>query len=309
LATDALVSINMPCYRQLDRARRAVESVLQQSFGDFELTLFDDDASDEYRDYVESIADDRVRYYRNPSRLGAMNNIFHGVRAGNGKYSLAFHEDDLLGRHYLAAAVQILEHDATCGFVAAEIHEFEEEPTERDLARSDVSPVPVTYGAAADFLRAMFRGMEPMFGSVVYRRAALAGVTPDLDAYATLADRPFLLSILGRWSCVVIREAPLAWYRKHGNDDRHLAMSEDHILRLFETYRATLPQPLTAEDESLFYSYTGYWLLTLFDLVAPDRRTSLRQFMFRAVGKRLYDLASLKRSGRKRFLSRLVLNS
>ena len=35
----ALVSITVPCYRQLDRARRCVEAIQAQSFADFDLTL------------------------------------------------------------------------------------------------------------------------------------------------------------------------------------------------------------------------------------------------------------------------------
>ena len=63
-----LVSITIPCYRQLPYARRAVASILAQTFGDFELTLADDGASDEYRDYVAALGDARVRYQRASAR-------------------------------------------------------------------------------------------------------------------------------------------------------------------------------------------------------------------------------------------------
>ena len=121
-----LVSINIPCYHQLAQARRCLDTVLAQSLGDFEITLLDDGASEAYRSLVESIGDARVRYHRNPVRLGAMRNMFQAITAGRGKYSLAFHEDDILGNHYLAAAVSILERDRSCGFVGGELREFEE---------------------------------------------------------------------------------------------------------------------------------------------------------------------------------------
>jgi len=78
----SLVSINVPCYRQLAQARRCVDSILAQSFRDFDLTLIDDGESDEYREYVRNIGDARVRYERNPSRLGAMGNMFQAITAG-----------------------------------------------------------------------------------------------------------------------------------------------------------------------------------------------------------------------------------
>jgi glycosyltransferase involved in cell wall biosynthesis len=306
-STAPLVSINVPCYNQLDLARCCVDSILAQSFERFELTLLDDGASDAYRDYVASIGDARVRYQRNPIRLGPMRNMFGAMTVGRGKYVLAFHEDDLLEPRYIETAVDWLEGHPACGFVACAIREFHGEPRIEAAAAGD--PVCEAFAGGADFLRGIFRGVDPMFGSIVYRRCALEGVEPQHDAFAPLVDRPFLLSILERWSCAVITAPPMAWYRRHGEGDaRHLAMTTDHVLRLFERYRATLPQPLSPEDESLFYTYTGYWLLALFELVPPAKRAPIRQFLLAAFRKRLYTSVSARRSGRKRLLRGLIFN-
>jgi glycosyltransferase involved in cell wall biosynthesis len=283
-----LVSITVPCYRQLDHARRCVSSILAQSFGDFEVTLLDDAGSEEYRRLVESLGDPRVGYRRNPARLGAMPNMFQAIGEGRAKYSLAFHEDDLLGRDYLAAAVAILESHPECGFVAAELHEFRDESLDADLSRPAIYPAYELYPSAVEFLRAIFRGVNPMFGSVVYRRAAVneVGHAPH-EEFGTLVDRPFLLAILHNWSAAVIRE-PLVWYRRHNDDARHETMTAEHILRLFRTYRATMPAPMSKLDQALFYTYSGYWLFALYDLVADEHRPPLRQFLFRVWREGLY---------------------
>src|SRR5205823_4313756 len=201
-----------------------------------------------------------------------------------------FHEDDVLGREYLATAVNILEHHAECGFVAAELHEFRDEVPRIDRDRiNGTAPAFEHLSSGPELLRAIFRGVEPMFGSILYRRTAIAGVTPALDDYATLADRPFLLAILKNWSAAIVRE-PLAWYRYHQEGDgRHRTMTVDHILRLFRTYRSTLPGTLGAEDRALFFSYSADWLVALYNLVAADRRPSLRSFLFQAWREGLYD--------------------
>src|ERR1043165_7921929 len=107
-ARTPLVSVAMPCYRQLPLARRAIDSIRNQSLTDIEIVLLDDGASDEYREYVDALGDPRVRYHRNPERLGAMQNMFAALAAGSGEYVMAFHEDDLLSPGYLATAVGIL---------------------------------------------------------------------------------------------------------------------------------------------------------------------------------------------------------
>lgn len=282
-----LVSITIPCYRQLDRARRCVASILAQSFTDYDLTLMDDGASEEYRDYVRTLGDPRVRYHCNPERLGAMRNMFQAIGAGTGTYTFAFHEDDLLGPHYLRAAVGILERHPSCGFVAAQLREFQDEPSPEALAGPAGDPVYDLFESPADLLRAILGGLEPMFGSVVYRRAALGGVPAAHDEYGTLVDRPFLMAIAQRWSAAVLRD-PLVWYRRHADTTRHAGMSADHILRLFTLYRSTLPRPLGPRDQALFYTYSGYWLFTLYDLTPDEQRPAFGRFLFRVWAAGVY---------------------
>ena len=286
--TRPLVSITVPCYRNLAQARRCVSSILAQSYGEFDLTLIDDGASDEYRDYVDALGDPRVRYQRNPQRLGAMRNMFGAIGAGTGPYTLAFHEDDLLGEHYLSAAVAILERHPSVGFVTADLREFIDEPSAPELAAAAQPDAYDLFASPAEFLRGILRGRQPMFGAVLYRRAALDGVVPAHDAYGTLVDRPFLMDILQRWSGAIMRDA-LAWYRHHPDTARHKGMNADHILRLFSRYRAALPARLDAADRALFYTFSGYWLFALYDLTPDDQRPGFGRFLFRVWREGLYD--------------------
>jgi glycosyltransferase involved in cell wall biosynthesis len=299
------VSVNVPCYRQLPLARQAIASVLAQDFADFELTLLDDGGADEYRDYAVSIGDSRVRYERNQRRRGAMLNMFQAIVSGRGRYSVAFHEDDLMAPGYLRAAVDRLEADSRCGFVATRLR-----PLGDDSSDADSKPGAaewVDFKTPADFLRSVFRGIEPMFGSVVYRRAAVDGLVPEHDRYSTLVDRPFLLSILERWSAALVVNPPMAWYREHGEgDNRNQAMTGEHILRLLETYRAVFPAAMTAADRDLLLGYTGYWLPALLTMVRADTQPSRHRVLFRAWRTGLYDPRRSRVYGRKRLLASLL---
>ena len=235
-----------------------------------------------------------------------MRNIFQSIAAGRGKYTLAFHEDDIAGVHYLATAVGILESDPTCGFVGGELREFVQPPPADVLGMLPSPPAVERFATRAEFLRLIFRGVEPMFGSIVYRRAAVSGLAAAHEQFATLVDRPFLMSILDRWSGAIVRD-PLVWYGRHGGDDvRHLPMTTDHILELFATYRAALPAPLSAEDRSLFYSYAGYWLFTLYRLTPPAGQSPLRRFVLRAWRDGLYNPKWSAGYGRKRLIALML---
>ena len=309
-ARKPLVSIAIPCYHQLSLARRAIDSVRSQSLSDIEIILLDDGGSDDYRAYLESLGDPRVRYHRNEERHGAMKNMFAAIAAGRGDYTMAFHEDDLLSRGYLAAALGILQTNPSCGFVACQLNEFAQDPAPSVLEHDLPHPAYEKFATSTDFVRGILRGTaDPMFGSVVYRRAALDGVVPDHVRYATLVDRPFLLSIVERgWTAAVVRE-PMVWYRQHQRDGdaRHLAMTTDHILQLLDTYRSKLPARLTKEDRALFFSYSGYWLFELYRLTPPNRRPPVWRFLFDAWRKDLYDPRARGRFGLRQ-IQRALLN-
>jgi glycosyltransferase involved in cell wall biosynthesis len=302
--TDPIVSVNMPCYRQLPLARLAVASVLAQEFGDFELNLIDDGASDEYRQYVESLGDGRVRYERNPARRGAMSNMFHAMTAGRGRYTVAFHEDDLMAPGYLRAAADWMDAHPRCAFVAARLQPL---IADAGMPRASSAVRWASFESPADFLRSVFRGIEPMFGSVVYRRVALDGVQPKHDRYATLVDRPFLMALLERWTGALAEDPPMAWYREHGaGDSRNRAMTGEHILNLLETYRAAFPARMTDDDRALFLTYSGYWLPALLAMLTDDTQPPRHRVLFRAWRMGLYDPRRSRRFGRKRLLASML---
>jgi glycosyltransferase involved in cell wall biosynthesis len=302
-----VVSINVPCYQQLPHLRSSLATILAQTLPDFEVNILDDGRSDEYREYIATLGDSRVHYTPNPERLGAMRNIFRAIFSGTGQYSLAFHEDDLLEPNYLAAAVNILESHRDCGFVAAEVREFSTGPASSLTRSKSDCPAYEVFRSGAEFVRGIFRGVEPMFGSVVYRREAITGLQPDHERFGTLVDRPFLLSILDKWSAAVIRE-PVAWYRGHGEvDERHGGMTAAHILELLKTYRALLPKELPIRDKALFFSYAADWLGFLYRLTPDEQKPSFGRFMFRAWREGVYDPRWERRFGLGR-IRRAVLS-
>jgi glycosyltransferase involved in cell wall biosynthesis len=287
--TAPMVSVNIPGYHQLPYLQSCIATIQAQTLGDFAVNVLDDGQSDEYREYVESVGDARIRYHRNGERLGAMQNMFQAIFAGTGKYSLAFHEDDLLEPFYLETAVGVLESHPRSGFVAAEVREFREAPAAPPPRSADHCPAYDIFESSADFVRGLLRGVEPMFGSVVYRRAALAEAKSDHERFGTLADRPFLLSILRNWSAAVIRE-PVAWYRGHGDaDNRHRGLSSRRILELLKTYRGELLEQPQRRDEALFYPYATDLLVLLYRLTPDGQKPSFGRFMFQAWREGVYN--------------------
>ena len=71
--TDAAprVSVVMPAYNRAGSIRMAVDSILRQTFTDFELLVVDDGSTDGTMDQLADIDDPRLQLLANPGNLGA----------------------------------------------------------------------------------------------------------------------------------------------------------------------------------------------------------------------------------------------
>lgn len=87
------VSIVLPAYNRVGSIRMAVESVLRQSFADFELIVVDDGSTDGTMAQLADITDPRVRMLANPQNLGASAARNRGIRAARGEW-VAFQDSD-----------------------------------------------------------------------------------------------------------------------------------------------------------------------------------------------------------------------
>jgi len=118
------VSVIIPCYNQGAYLEEAVESVLAQTFQDFEILVVDDGSTD--AETVKMLKDaawpkTRVIHTENQGLSAARNN---GIREAQGAYILPLDADDKIGKGYLEEAVRILDRHPEIGIVYCEASYF-----------------------------------------------------------------------------------------------------------------------------------------------------------------------------------------
>lgn len=111
------VSVVIPCYNQGGYVDEAVESVLQQTYDDFEIIIVNDGSTDEHTNEVlAAYAKPRTRVIAtdNQGLAAARNN---GIKAAVGEYILPLDADDRIESTYLEKAVRILDQSKDMGIV------------------------------------------------------------------------------------------------------------------------------------------------------------------------------------------------
>ena len=88
-----LVSVIIPTYNRASALGRAITSVLEQTFVDFELIIVDDGSTDNTEDIIRSFKDHRIRFVRHQQNSGVCAARNTGIRAARGEY-IAFDDSD-----------------------------------------------------------------------------------------------------------------------------------------------------------------------------------------------------------------------
>lgn len=95
------ISIIMPVYNGERFVAKAVESVLKQSFTDYELLIIDDGSTDGSMEVVKGYNDSRIRLISNECNLGLVTSRNIGVCQSKGEYVAFLDCDDIALRHRL----------------------------------------------------------------------------------------------------------------------------------------------------------------------------------------------------------------
>ena len=119
------VSVVIPCFNQGRLIGETVDSVLTQSYQDFEIIIVNDGSTDDYTnnklaDYCVNL-NISVVTTTNQGLAAARNN---GISAAAGEYILPLDADDKIGRTYLEDAVKVLDGNSTVGIVYCDAEFF-----------------------------------------------------------------------------------------------------------------------------------------------------------------------------------------
>lgn len=87
------VSVIIPTYKRAHLVKRAIQSVLRQTFKSFEILVVDDGSADNTKSVVEAIGDERIRYIRHDVNKGLPATRNTGIAAAKGSF-IAFLDDD-----------------------------------------------------------------------------------------------------------------------------------------------------------------------------------------------------------------------
>lgn len=248
------ISVVMPTYNTpVSFLKEAVESILRQTFRDFEFIIVDDGTTDESRQYLEGLTDRRIRIIRNETNIGITKSLNIGFREARGKYIARMDGDDVsLPKRFEKQLACMKSHPnaIACGTKTAKIgrRTFALRRGMEDMERYRV--------------RMLFANPGPVHSTAFFDREKLNQYHIQYDEQLIYAQDYGMWMTISRYGDICVLPEVLGLYRVHAGQISK-AHRQSQIMCDKMTQRKLLTQLLgdvTDEESDMHYRYsTGYY--------------------------------------------------
>lgn len=133
------VTVLMPVHNGERYLAAAIESILAQTFADFELLIIDDGSTDRSHEIARAYADPRIRLVRNTQNLRLIATLNRGLEEARGEYVARMDADDISLPGRLEAQAKFLDRYAGVGVLGAAVQTIDADGKPNGVARFPLS--------------------------------------------------------------------------------------------------------------------------------------------------------------------------
>jgi glycosyltransferase involved in cell wall biosynthesis len=225
------ISIVIPTYNQAHFLREAIQSVLAQSFGNWEAIIVNNFSEDDTTEVVQSVKDDRIRliHFRNQGIIGAARN--HGVQHANADLIAFLDSDDSWHPDKLKRVMSLFEDQAGIDLVCHD----------ECLLNENGNRSILTYGPHTRYADMLFRGNCLSTSATVLRRRNFleVGGFSENPRFVGVEDYDLWLRLAKAGCRFFYQHEVLGTYRVHSEcftskSERHC----QHILNVLNSHFA-----------------------------------------------------------------------
>ncbi len=243
------ISVIMPVYNAEKYLREAIDSILSQTYGDFEFIIIDDGSKDSSPDIVRSYTDNRIKFYINEHNMGVAATLNRGLDLAEGEYIARMDSDDISMPDRFKKQVEYLDSNLDVGVLGCSIETFGEglEPS-----------VYISPSSKQGFKADLFFASCLAHPSVMIRKSAMGDHRYEED-YNGLEDYVLWWRIARNHNIYSLKEV-LFKYRLHKNQVTQKQIHSDAFCEKFKSFLieriSVFEIEYTEEELSVLYKYS-----------------------------------------------------
>ena len=285
LGSKPRLSIGMPVFNGETYIRYAIDSILDQTYRDFELIISDNASTDKTQNICLQYAakDSRIRYYRNKKNIGAASNYNRVFLLSSGEYFKWATHDDVLAPEFLEKCVHVLDNNSSIVLCHSKVGRIDENGVLVERYDDKTLSNLCSWKPHERFRDYLITARTPPWAIMGVVRAGCLAKTPLYGCYIG-SDTNLLaeLSLMGRIYEIqeylfFRREHPQAYsnvygsitgihdYRPQlswwGGNKKNFLLVLPRWMNCLEFFRSVNRAPLKFSERCLCYREIGRWLL------------------------------------------------
>ncbi len=121
------ISVIIPTFNRANYLKEAIQSILNQTYQDFEIIVTDNASTDHTQEVVENFKETKIKYIKNKENLGVVENHNIALRHCVGEFIHIFSDDDIMLPECLSLKINIFNKDSEIDFIHSNIKSINSE--------------------------------------------------------------------------------------------------------------------------------------------------------------------------------------
>ena len=213
------ISVNLCCYNSEKYLRETLDSIVNQTYEDWELVIINDGSSDSTESIIQEYINQGysiVYQFQSNAGLGRARN--KAIDLSNGEFIAFIDHDDIWLSDKLEKQVHVFENKPGVDFVYGSFYKFDDEGKKQLISASG--------GESGNLFESLLYFYDIGILTVMLRAASLKNLDTLFDARLKFVeDYDFFMRLLYRMQAIYIPE-PLAMHRVHANMNTRLHWRE-----------------------------------------------------------------------------------
>lgn len=248
------ISVLMPVYNASAFVGQAIESILEQSYYDFEFLIIDDGSSDGSSDIIKEYAKKDSRIVNvHKKNSGLISTLNYGLRIARGKFIARMDADDISLRERLELQASYLRNNPKIGVLGSDIEIMDE--TGNTIR-------PATYPLRGIEISEFIANGSPLaHPAVMFSKCAVLDVGGYRPSFVHAEDYDLWLRMFEKGFEIENYPQVLLRYRQHENNISHRFRRKQSLVTLaaqlcHECRKQGLPDPIEGEEEISVSSFS-----------------------------------------------------
>ncbi len=245
----ARVSVIIPTYNHAQYLPDALESVLSQTYKDYEIIVVDDGSTDNTKEILEPyLPQINYIYQENSGQSKARN---HAIRISSGQYIAFLDADDVWTPDKLEFQVRVLDLDPEAGLVFADAEVFQDPQTAGasffEMVGFPRTPITDSREVSGAFEKLLEKNFIQT-GTVIARRECFEQVDLFDESLKLAEDKDMWLRIAKLYK---IQAVPKVLLKKRGFSTSDYELLKRQVLKVLDKMEALYPEPTSSMSSTI----------------------------------------------------------